>query len=161
GSLLITAVLPGTGTLDTNGQLYGAARIWTQEPGTSSATTSFTEWAAEPGIIQGPGLAAAVGARQNPDFRAKFGVVSFDILNARTFTITIITTTGTTATATVTIPPLSMAQVAVPSSVDGGTNGYLLVHFLPPSSMTSAWYPFVTSADQHNGDAWYGPGVQW
>ncbi|HEY6930115.1 MAG TPA: hypothetical protein VJA66_10600 [Thermoanaerobaculia bacterium] len=160
GSLLITAVLPGTGTLDTNGQLYGAARIWTQEPGSASASTSFTEWAVEPGVIHGPGEVAVIGARQNANFRANFGVVNFDVLNARTFAVTIITTTGQTASATATIPPLSMGQVAVPSSVDGGSNGYLLLHFTPPSSMNSAWYAFGTSADQLNGDAWYSVGIQ-
>jgi hypothetical protein len=160
GSLLITAVLAGTSTRDTNGQLYGAARIWTQEPG-SSATTSFTEWAVEPGVIHGPSEVAVIGARQNANFRANFGVVNLDLLNARTFAVTIITTTGSTATATATIPPLSMGQVAVPSTVDGGANGYLLLHFIPPSSMTSAWYAFGTSADQINGDAWYSVGVQF
>jgi hypothetical protein len=161
GSLLITAVLSGTGNMDTNGQLYGAARIWTQEPGSSSATTSFTEWAVEPGVIHGPGEVAVIGARQNANFRANFGVVNLDVLNARTWTVTVITTTGSTATATATIPPLSMGQVAVPSTVDGGTNGYLLLHFTPPSSMSAAWYAFGTSADQINGDAWYSVGVQF
>ena len=159
GSLLITSVLPSSSTMDTNGQLYGAARIWTQEPG-SLGTNSFTEWAVEPGVIHGPGEVAVIGARQNANFRANFGVVNLDVLNTRTWTITILTTTGSTATATATIPPLSMGLLAVPSTVDGGTNGYLLQHFTPPSSMTSAWYAFGTSADQHNGDAWYSVGIQ-
>ena len=159
GSLLITAVLPGTSTMDTNGELYGAARIWTQEPG-SSGTNSFTEWAVEPGVIHGPGEAAVIGARQNSGFRANYVLVNFDLINARTWTVTFITTTGSTATATTTIPPLSMGEVAVPSSVDGGSNGYLLMHFFPPSSMISPWNAVGITADQTTGDAWLSVGIQ-
>jgi hypothetical protein len=159
GSLLITAVLPGTSTMDTNGQLYSAARIWTQEPG-SSGTNSFTEWAVEPGVIHGPGEAAVIGARQNSGFRANYILVNLDVVNARTWTVTFITTTGSTATATTTIPPLSMGEVAVPSSVDGGSNGYLLMHFFPPSSMIAPWNAIATTADQITGDAWLSVGIQ-
>ena len=160
GSLLITAVLPGSSTMDTIGQLYGAARIWTQEPG-SSGTNSFTEWAVEPGVIHGDSTVAVVGARQNSGFRANYGLVNLDVLNARTWTVTILTTTGSTATATATIPPLSMGQLAVPSTVDGGSNGYLLLHFTPNLTTNFPWYAFATSADQITGDAWYSVGVQF
>ncbi|HEX7252217.1 MAG TPA: hypothetical protein VF376_04980 [Thermoanaerobaculia bacterium] len=160
GSLLITAVLPGSSTLDTSGQLYGAARIWTQEPG-SSGTNSFTEWAVEPGVIHGDSLVAVIGARQNSGFRANYGLVNLDVLNARTWTINIITTTGSAGQTTTTIPPLSMGLVAVPSSVDGGSNGYLLLHFTPNLTTNFPWYAFATSADQTTGDAWYSVGVQF
>jgi hypothetical protein len=160
GSLLITAVLQGSSNFDSNGQLYGSARIWTQEPG-SSGTNSFTEWAVEPGVIHGPGQVAVIGARQNSGFRANYILVNLDILNARTWTISFITTSGGTATATTTIPPLSMGEVAVPSSVDGGSNGYLLLHFVPTLTTNFSWYAAATSADQITGDAWLSVGVQY
>ena len=160
GALLITGVFTGSSNFDSNAQLYGAARIWTMEPG-SSGTNSFTEWAVEPGVIHGSGNVLVIGARQNADFRSNFGLVNLDILNPRTFTIDIGAAGGGSVQTTATIPPLSMTQLAVPSTLTPGPNGYMTFTFIPPTGTDFPWYAFGTSADNVTGDAWYSVGVQF
>ena len=153
GSLLITGVLPGTNTNDSNARLYGAARIWTAEPG-STGTNSFTEWAVDPRLNHGDFNAIAVGGRQNADFRSNFGVVNLDPLHSRTFTILFIGTS--TVTLTVTLPPLSMAELAVPAITPADT-GYFLFAVFPNDLDDFFWNGFVVTADNITGDAWYSP----
>ena len=160
GSLLVTGVLTGSSNADTNAQLYGAARIWTMEPG-STGTNSFTEWAVAPGVIHGSGESIVIGARQNTDFRANYGLVNLDTVNSRTWTIDVRTAGGGSVQTTTTIPPLSMGQVAVPSSLVPGSNGYLIFNFTPSLSTDFPWYAFGTSADNITGDAWYSVGIQF
>jgi hypothetical protein len=67
-ALLITAVLPGTSTVDTSAQLLAAFRIWTPQPG-SAGTTSFGAWGPPSDNIHGLNGAIALGLRQNAAFR--------------------------------------------------------------------------------------------
>jgi hypothetical protein len=160
GALLITGVFTGSSNFDSNAQLYGAARIWTMEPG-SSGTNSFTEWAVEPGVIHGSFDVLVIGPRQNSDFRANYGLVNLDVINPRTFTVDISTVGGGSVQTTATIPPLSMAQLAVPSTLAPGSNGYMTFTFIPAAGTDFPWYAFGTSADNITGDAWLSVGVQF
>ena len=153
GSLLITGVLPGTNTNDSNARLYGAARIWTFEPG-STGTNSFTEWAVDPRANHGDFNAIAAGARQNDAFRANFGLINLDTTRSRTFTVMFFA--GSTASMTVTLPPLSMAELAVPAFTPTDT-GYFLFDVFPNDLDDFFWTAFVVTADNITGDAWYSP----
>lgn len=156
GSLYIYAVISGTNTVDSGGLLYGAARIWTNEPG-SSGTNSFTLWAQNPHTIHGDFQAIAVGGRQNSSFRCNFGLVNLDLNFSRTWTVTFIGNSGSSQQ-TVTIQPFSMQELAVPAGVGGG-DGYILVVFTPSDTADFEWTAFVVSADNITGDAWLSPAV--
>ena len=153
GSLLITGVLTGTNTIDTGARLYGSLRIWTAEPG-STGTNSFTEWAVDPRLNHGDFNAIAVGGRQNADFRANFGLINLDATRSRTFTAMFFA--GSTASMTVTLPPLSMAELAVPAFTPTDT-GYFLFAVFPNDLDDFQWNAFVVTADNITGDAWYSP----
>ena len=154
-SVLIIGVLTGTNTVDSNARLYGSVRIWTMEPGSSGGTNSFTLWGADRGLIHGDFNAIAVGGRQNTAFRANYTVVNLDATRSRTFTAIFIG--GGTAQATVSLPPLSMQQVAVPSSLVPGTNGYFVSVFFPNDTDDFQWSASLDSADNITGDAWHSP----
>ena len=153
GSLLITGVLPGTNTNDSNALLFGAARIWTFEPG-STGTNSFNEWAVDPRANHGDFNYVAAGARQNADFRANFGLVNLDANRSRTFTVMFFA--GSTASMTVTVPPLSMVELAAATFTPTDT-GYFLFDVFPNDFDDFFWTGFVVTADNVTGDAWYSP----
>jgi hypothetical protein len=153
GSLLITGVVTGTNTIDTSAKVYGSLRVWTTEPG-STGTNSFTEWAVDPRLIHGDFNGIAVGGRQNSDFRANFGLVNLDATRSRTFTALFFGTS--TMSMSVTLPPLSMAEVAVPA-ITPTDNGYFLANFFPNDTDDFQWNGFVVTADNVTGDAWYSP----
>ena len=153
GSLLITAVLPNTNTGDTSATLYGSARIWTAEPG-STGTNSFTEWAVDPRLIHGDFNGIAIGGRQNADFRANFGLINLDATRSRTFTAMFFG--ASTMSMTVTLPPLSMAELAVPAITPTDT-GYFLFDAFPNDTDDFFWNGFVVTADNLTGDAWLSP----
>jgi hypothetical protein len=153
GSLLIVGVLSGTNTADTGALLYGAARIWTFEPG-STATNSFTEWAVDPRLIHGDFNGIAVGGRQNADFRANFGLINLDATRSRTFTALFFG--GSSMQMSVTLPPLSMAELAVPA-ITPTDSGYFLANFFPNDTDDFQWNGFVVTADNISGDAWLSP----
>jgi hypothetical protein len=152
-SLLIVGVLAGTNTPDTGAKLFGAGRIWTFEPG-STATNSFTEWAVDPRVIHGDFNGIAVGGRQNADFRANFGLINLDATRSRTFTAIFIG--ASTMQMSVTLPPLSMAELAVPA-ITPTADGYFLAGFFPVDTDDFEWNGFVVSADNLSGDAWLSP----
>jgi hypothetical protein len=153
GALLIVGVLTGTNTNDSNARLYGAARIWTFEPG-STGTNSFTEWAVDPRANHGDFNFIAAGARQNDAFRANFGLINLDMTRSRTFTVMFFA--GSTASMTVTLPPLSMSELAVPAFTPTDT-GYFLFDVFPNDFDDFNWNGFVVTADNVTGDAWYSP----
>lgn len=153
GSLLIVGVLAGTNTPDTAARLYGAARIWTFEPG-STATNSFTEWAVDPRLVHGDFNGIAVGGRQNADFRSNFLLINLDATRSRTFTAIFVA--GSTAQMSVTLPPLSMVELAVPAVTPTGT-GYLIASFFPNDTDDFQWNAAIVTADNISGDAWYSP----
>jgi hypothetical protein len=154
GSLLITGVLSGTNTFDSGALLYGSARIWTNEP-SSTGTNSFTTWAFAPGTIHGDVVVGSIGGRQNNDFRSNYGLVNLDSLT-RSFTV-IVTSGGVNTTLSATLPGISMAQIALPSTLPTGGNGYIVVQFFPNDNADFQWNAFVTSADNLTGDAWLSP----
>lgn len=152
GSILITAVQTGTSTPDFGGQISGSLRIWTTEP-TSTGTNSFTLNAVNPNTIHGDVNALVFGLRQNDAFRANYGLVNLDPVNSRTWTVTAIA--GSSSSWSVTLPPVSMQQLALPSSVTPTSNGYLLLQYTPSLASDFQWYGFANSADNITGDAWF------
>jgi hypothetical protein len=152
GSILITAVLTGSSTPDPAGMISGSLRISTMEP-TSTGTNSFTLNAVNPNTIRGDVNALVFGLRQNNDFRANYGLVNLDPVNSRTWTVTGIA--GNTTSWSVTLPPVSMQQFAVPSSVAPTSTGYLLLQYTPTLTTDFQWYGFANTADNVTGNAWF------
>jgi hypothetical protein len=158
GSLLLTAVMSGTNTIDTGGLVFGASAIWTNQPG-STGTTSFYSPAVSPGIVHGSSSALAAGIRQNTNFRSNFGVVNLDIFSAHTFTVDVLGG-GSPARVMVTVPPLSMQYAAVPDITPSDT-GYIVLKFTPTIGFDFQWNSFGTTADNITGDARLSNGVQF
>jgi hypothetical protein len=154
GSLLITAVLPGTNTVDTSAQLLALFRIWTPQPG-SAGTTSFGAWAPPSDNIHGFNGAIALGLRQNAAFRTNVGIVNLDPANTRSWTVTILTG-GTPTSSTIALAPLSMQLIAVPATISPSQNGYLSVTYVPFATPGTdfKWSAFGVTADNITGDSW-------
>jgi hypothetical protein len=154
GALLITAVLPGTNTVDTSGRLLSLFRIWTPQPG-SAGTTSFGAWGPPSDNIHGFNGAIALGLRQNTAFRTNVGLVNLDPVNTRSWTVTILSS-GTPTSFAVALPPLSMQLVAVPATITPSRNGYIAVLFVPSATPGTdfRWSAFGVSADNITGDSW-------
>ena len=154
GSLLITAVQPGTSTVDTGGQLHSSFRIWTQQPG-SAGTTSFGAWGPPSDNIHGFNGAIALGLRQNAAFRTNFGIVNLDPVNPRSWTVTI-RSSGAPTSLPISLQPLSMQLVAVPTTITPSPDGYLSITFLPAAAPGTdfRWSAFGVTADNITGDSW-------
>ena len=154
GALLITAVLPGTNTLDTSAQLLGLFRIWTPQPG-SAGTTSFGAWGPPSDNIHGSNGAIALGLRQNAAFRTNVGIVNLDPVNTRSWTVTILSG-GTPTSFAIALAPLSMQLIAVPATISPSRNGYISVLFVPSATPGTdfRWSAFGVSADNVTGDSW-------
>jgi hypothetical protein len=153
-ALLITAVLPGTNTVDTSAQLLAMFRIWTPQPG-SAGTTSFGSWGPPSDNIHGLNGAIAIGLRQNAGFRTNVGIVNLDPVNTRSWTVTI-RSSGTPTSFTIALAPLSMQLVAVPATITPSQNGYLSVTYVPSATPGTdfRWSAFGVTADNITGDSW-------
>jgi hypothetical protein len=154
GALLLTAVVPGTDTVDTSGKLHALFRIWTPQPG-SAGTTSFGAWGPPSDNIHGFNGAIALGLRQNAAFRTNVGIVNLDPVNTRSWTVTI-RSGGAPTILPVTLPPLSMQLVAVPTTITPTQNGYLSVTYVPSATPATdfRWSAFGVTADNVTGDSW-------
>jgi hypothetical protein len=154
GALLITAVLPGTNTVDTSAQLLAQFRIWTPQPG-SAGTTSFGSWGPPSDNIHGLNGAIAIGLRQNAGFRTNIGIVNLDPVNTRSWTVTILSS-GTPTSFTIALAPLSMQLIAVPATITPSQNGYLSVTYVPSATPGTdfKWSAFGVTADNITGDSW-------
>ena len=153
-ALLITAVVPGTNTLDTNGKLLGMFRIWTPQPG-SAGTASFGAWGPPSDNIHGFNGAIAVGLRQNTAFRTNFCLVNLDPVNTRNWTVTILSAGAPTAVP-ISLAPLSMQLIAVPATITQSPNGYISLLFVPSATPATdfRWSAFGVTADNITGDSW-------
>jgi hypothetical protein len=153
-ALLITAVLPGTNTVDPNGKLLAMFRIWTPQPG-SAGTTSFGAWGPPSDNIHGFNGAIAIGLRQSTAFRTNVGLVNLDPVNTRTWTVTILSA-GTPTTFPFSLAPLSMQLIAVPATITPSPNGYIAVTFVPSATPATdfRWSAFGVTADNITGDSW-------
>ena len=153
-ALLITAVLPGTNTVDTNGKLLAMFRIWTPQPG-SAGTTSFGAWGPPSDNIHGFNGAIALGLRQNTAFRTNVGLVNLDPVNTRSWTVTILSA-GTPTTIPIALAPLSMQLIAVPATITPSPNGYISSLFSPSATPGTdfRWSAFGVTADNITGDSW-------
>jgi hypothetical protein len=156
GSLLVTGVVSGTNTADSNAVLEGGDRIWTFEPG-SNGTNSFT-MEGQFGDVFGTSTATAIGLRQDASFRANVGLVNLDTSAAHTWTVRVVGTNGQETTFNVNVPALSMVQTAVPAAFAPGN---LFVEFTPDAGMAGEeWAAYGVSADNTTGDAWVSRGTQ-
>ena len=151
GSVVISAILPGTNTLDPAAQIYATSRIWTPEPGTQG-TTSQT-FSTIPVQTLTTVRQAMVGIRRDAQYRLNVGVVNLDSTNSQTFTITLGGALGQTEVVTVTLSPLSMQQVSMTGPVLA--NPQLLVENVTPSATRSTrWTTYASSIDNITGDSW-------
>jgi hypothetical protein len=152
GSILVTGVLAGTNTADPNAYVVGMSRVWTQQPG-STGTTSFASWSPPSDALHGDVQAVIVGLRQNADFRSNYALVNLDPVNSRSWTVNFL---SGGSPSTVTLPPLSMQQLAVPSTVPTTSSGYLSIQATPFSTPTTdfRWTFVATTADNVTGDPW-------
>ena len=153
-ALLITAVLPGTNTVDTNGKLLSMFRIWTPQPG-SAGTASFGAWGPPADNIHGFNGAIALGLRQNAAFRTNFALVNLDPVNTRSWTVTILSAGSPTAIP-IALAPLSMQLIAVPATITPSPNGYISILFVPSAAPATdfRWSAFGVTADNVTGDSW-------
>jgi hypothetical protein len=160
GSLLVTAVLPGTNTVDPNGKIWGLTRIWTNSGNGTGGTTSFTVPFVLPGTIHGSASALAVGGRENQDFRSNVALTNLDPVNAHTFTVTVLGTKGVTPQFQITVPPHSMQYVAIPNDLIPSDTGYFTVIVAPEAGPDFPWNGAIETADNKTGDGWHNQLVQ-
>jgi hypothetical protein len=153
GSILITAVLPGSSTPDLSGQIAGSIRIWTPQPGGAAGTNSFTANAINPNSIHGDVNAVVFGVRQNAAFRTNYGLINLDPVNSRSWTVTAVA--ANTTSWTVMLPRVSMQQVALPGTITPTGDGYFFLQYTPLFTTDSQWNAFANSADNVTGDAWF------
>jgi hypothetical protein len=153
-ALLITAVLPGTNTVDPNGKLLSMFRIWTPQPG-SAGTASFGAWGPPSDNIHGFNGAIALGLRQNAAFRTNVGLVNLDPANTRSWTITI-QSAGAPTAIPISLAPLSMQLIAVPATITPSASGYISILFVPSAAPATdfRWSAFGVTADNVTGDSW-------
>src|SRR5262249_40578164 len=152
GSILVTGGLTRTNTFASNDYVVGLSRVWTQQPG-SSGTTSFASWSPPSDALHGDVLAILVGLRQNADFRSNYALVNLDPVNTRGWTISYLSGGPSSP---VSLPPMSMQQIAVPSTVTSTSTGYISIGATPFSTPTTdlRWAFIGTSADNTTGDPW-------
>ena len=152
GSVVITALLPGTSTVDPNARLFATARIWTEQPGTGG-TTSQTFSTLPLGTINSTSRLAMVGIRRDAQYRLNVGLVNVDNTFPQTLQITLGNSLGGSEVVTVTVPPLSMQQVSFPGPPFA--NPQILVENVTPAATRSArWTSYASSIDNVTGDSW-------
>jgi hypothetical protein len=152
GYLLVTAVIPGTTTLDGTAILDGFSRIWTQQPGSAGTVSQSLV----PVPIGNNGQTTnfssaplfAIGSRQDSQFRTNVGVASLDT-QERTFRVDIQGTGGETSF-TITVPGSSMAQVPIPA----GNWGDMLIMISQSSPSQLGWTAYTSTVDNVTGDGW-------
>jgi hypothetical protein len=152
GYLLVTAVIPGTTTVDATAVLDGFSRIWTQQPGSAGTVSQSLV----PVPIGNNGQTTnfssaplfAIGSRQDSQFRTNVGVASLDT-QERTFRVDILGTGGNTSF-TITVPGSSMAQAAIPP----GNWGDMLIMISQTSPSQLGWTAYTSTVDNVTGDGW-------
>ena len=159
GSLLISAIIPGTTTLDTNARLYVTSRIWTNQLSTGG-TTSQSFPAIPLSSINNPALAFfGVSSADAPEnYRVNVGVVNVDPNFTQTFTITIPVSTGTPVSFPVTLPPLTMQQVSLGNNISS-TAQIQVLNTTSGSLRSNFWTAYVSTVENTTGDAWSELGV--
>ena len=151
GSVVISALITGTNTLDPSGQIYVTSRIWTPQPGTQG-TTSQT-FSTIPVQTLTTNRQAMLGIRRDAQYRLNVGVVNLDSTNSQTFTITLGGALGQTEVATVTLGPLSMQQIAMNGPVLANPQ-ILVENVTPTGTRTTRWTTYASSIDNITGDSW-------
>lgn len=153
GSILVTAIRSDDSE-DPDGKLHATARIWTYQPGTLGGTVSQT-FPAIPVSGVTTGRLTILGLRQDGRYRTNVGVVNLDPQALRDFAINVFNGNLELAQLNISeLPPLSMQQVSLPSTI--GNPPFLRIE-VTSLSTTPGNVPFVAygaSVDNVTGDSW-------
>ena len=151
GAILVFGVT-STGDIDINAELDGFSRIWTNQPGSATGTTSQTLAAVSQQDSFGRDSAFAGGLRTGSNFRSNVGVVNLDTVT-HTWTIS-----GAGGAFTLTVPPYSVNQAPVPAAITG-SGGFLGLVFVA-DQQGFWWSGYASSVDNTTGDGWVSRAVQ-
>ncbi len=150
GAILVTGVTTN-GDLDPTAALYVSSRIWTPQPG-SGGTTSQNLPAIPTSAINTTDAAVFSLGAQNGNFRANIGLVNLDPRNEQTFVV-ILTFSPVPFSFIVTVPPMSMQQVALGTSLFFGFE-IPIENGTPSSQRSNRWVAYGSTVDNITGDAW-------
>jgi hypothetical protein len=149
GSLVL---IPYTGTaIDPNGAIDAFSRIYTKQPG-STGTVSQPFDGVDPDFfsVQLVDEAAALGLRQDADFRTNFGIVNVEGAD-HVFNVTFIGEKQTTTT-TVTVKAFGMIQQAIPAGDYGAVQ--VIIQLTDAGTSFVSWIGYASSTDNVTGDGW-------
>jgi hypothetical protein len=157
GAIVFTAITDDNLT-DTAGRLYVTARVWSPLPNSSNVTVSQTFLAVPTSSINNNAALTILGQRIDSRYRTNVGVVNLDTVE-RSFTVVQNSDFPTLVpiTTPVTVQPLSMTQVALPS-----TNQVTVLQIVvtPNAAINPAlWLAYGSSVDNVSGDSWSSAGV--
>jgi hypothetical protein len=149
GSLVL---IPYTGTaIDPNGAIDAFSRIYTKQPG-STGTVSQPFDGVDPDLfsVQLVDEGAALGLRQDADFRTNFGIVNVEGID-HVFNVTFKGEKLTT-TATVTVKAFGMIQQAIPAGDYGAVQ--VIIQLTDAGTNFVTWIGYASSTDNVTGDGW-------
>jgi hypothetical protein len=149
GSLIL---IPYTGTaIDPNGAIDAFSRIYTKQPG-STGTVSQPFDGIDPDFfsVQLVDEAAALGLRQDADFRTNFGIVNVEGID-HVFNVTFKGEKMTTTT-TVTVKAFGMIQQAIPAGDYGAVQ--VIIQLTDAGTNFVTWIGYASSTDNVTGDGW-------
>lgn len=149
GSLVF---IPYTGTaIDGNGAIDAFSRIYTKQPG-STGTVSQPFDGVDPDFfsVQLVDEAAALGLRQDTDFRTNFGIVNVEGID-HAFKVTFIGEKLTT-TLTLTVKAFGMIQQAIPAGDYGAVQ--VIIQITDAGTNFVTWIGYASSTDNITGDGW-------
>lgn len=149
GAILITGVT-SAGDPDPTAALYVQTRIWTPQLGTDG-TTSQSLPAIPTSAINTSNAAFFLNTRSS-NFRANIGLVNLDAHNAQTFTI-IFPVGPLPFSVTLTVPPMSMQQAALGSSLFAGFE-FMIINQTDSATRSNSWVAYGSTIDNITGDAW-------
>lgn len=149
GSLVL---IPYTGTaIDPTGAIDAFSRIYTKQPG-STGTVSQPFDGVDPDFfsVQLVDEAAALGLRQDADFRTNFGIVNVEGID-HAFKVTFIGEKLTTST-TLTVKAFGMIQQAIPAGDYGAVQ--VVIQLTDAGTSFVTWIGYASSTDNVTGDGW-------
>lgn len=147
GSIVIIPSASGSLTFDAG--IDGFSRIYTKQPG-SNGTVSQEFPGVDPDNSSVFNEAAALGLRQDANYRTNWGIVNTDSVS-HSFHITFMGENNQTASVDVTVPAFGMTQQAAPA----GTFGALSIVFSSPDiSSFASFIAYASSTDNTTGDGW-------
>jgi hypothetical protein len=150
GSLVF---IPYTGTaIDGTAAIDAFSRIYTKQPG-SNGTVSQPFDGVDPDFfsVQLVDEAAAIGLRQDADFRTNFGIVNVDGAD-HVFKVTFIGEKMTTSIPAITVKAFGMIQQGIPAGDYGAVQ--VVVQLTDAGTNFVTWIGYASSTDNITGDGW-------